>query len=49
MHHGDPRPPRLGTAGDQLVPTALGGRCQRGHMREIEKVVLCAIGVMVPL
>jgi mRNA interferase MazF len=33
----------------RLVPTALGGPLSAGRMVEIEKAVLRAIGVMVPL
>lgn len=33
----------------RLVPTALGGPLSVGRMREIERAVLRAIGVMVPL
>jgi len=33
----------------RLVPTALGGPLSAGRMHEIEKAVLRAIGVMVPL
>jgi mRNA interferase MazF len=34
---------------DRLAPTALGGPLSAGRMHEIEKAVLRAIGVMVPL
>jgi mRNA interferase MazF len=34
---------------DRLLPAALGGPLSAGRMHEIEKAVLRAIGVMVPL
>ena len=34
---------------ERLVPTALGGSLSAARMHEIEKAVLRAIGVMVPL
>lgn len=34
---------------DRLLPTALGGSLSAARMHEIEKAVLRAIGVMVPL